>query len=347
MKSRLSWKLLVHGTLMAVVALGCGGDDSSSGGGAGTGSETGALEDPNVDYSALTLIYSPMYSAWDGEHVFQVPVYANGVQTEPEDWTADPPSAVSFDSWQSDDGAERGILVTVLEPEPEVTLRVANGSVGGKATLYITKTDPAQWAVGEDRYKNGETFNPADIGERFRNNPDLLMMIEFGPDGPQFTGDAAALGFETSLRCDSCHTKGADNFQVQHTPTQAARYSDDELIEIFTNGMKPPGVEFRVLPERFQSFYSAMHTWDATDEQRQGLVTYLRSLTPEGQGDILLPTGMLSGANFDLSQLPPVCNPTGGMFDRMACREMLPEVCRIGTPEFNAAECGTALMMGM
>jgi hypothetical protein len=61
-------------------------------------------------------------------------------------------------------------------------------------------------------------------------------------------------------------------------------------------GQKPAGVGFRVLPEMIfgmtaEEMYAESHRWEASDEEIVGLIAYLRSLTPAGQGDILLPDG--------------------------------------------------------
>jgi hypothetical protein len=61
-------------------------------------------------------------------------------------------------------------------------------------------------------------------------------------------------------------------------------------------GKKPEGVGFRVLPEMLfdrpaADLYAEFHLWDSTEEEITGLLVYLRSLTPQGQGDILLPDG--------------------------------------------------------
>lgn len=302
-KNRLESCVLAASLLLA---LSCGGEDAAGEGGptAGDGSETLSLESeslsPDVDWEALDLVYSPMYSAYDGDHLFQVPCYVNGVSVEVEDWQAIPSDAVSFDPWTSEDGTQ-GVLITVQRHEPTVTIAASSGDIGARAELHITNATPDQWEIGQERYKNGAEF---DFMEATR-----LMRMMFSPDDFEvmdgmvtFVGDPEKFGGSpTDLRCDSCHTQGAENFQVQHTPTQAARFSDDELRTIFTKGMKPEGVDFRVLPPFVQSFYQYFHTWQVTEEQVDGLIVYLRSLTPEGQGDILIP-----GVGF----VPPGSGPT-------------------------------------
>jgi hypothetical protein len=61
-------------------------------------------------------------------------------------------------------------------------------------------------------------------------------------------------------------------------------------------GKKPEGVGFRILPMMLGNMtaaevYASFHKWEATPEELKGLIIYLRSLTPTGQGDIRLPDG--------------------------------------------------------
>ncbi|MGD8860859.1 MAG: hypothetical protein PVI30_12685 [Myxococcales bacterium] len=332
---------------------------SSSGGGSGAGAggsdEPMASDsegdpdtlDPSVDWDALTILYPQMYSAYDGVHTFSLPAYVSGVTTELGDWQAIPSDAVTFDPWQSDDGEDVGVLITVVRHEPEVTIAARNGAIGGTATLYITDATPEQWAIGEERYHEGEMFDPEALmndPELLAKLPELIANLEFDEDGnPIFTGTPEQLGLSTDMRCNTCHTTGADNFMVQHTPTQAARFSDEELINIFTEGMKPPGVGYRALPEMYQNFYEFMHTWNVTEEQAFGLVIYLRSLTPEGQGEVQLPTGFYNTDDIDFSKLPPSCNPDGSEYDPALCLLELPPICSPINIEFDMDACAEML----
>jgi len=231
--------------------------------------------DPNVDWTALTLIYPSMYSAYDGEHTFQVPVHVDGATVELKDWKAIPASAVDFDA----DPETGGVLITVLEAVPEVTIAVSTGDIGGTAPLHITSATPAQWTAGEARYRNGVDFMLPDLDFSAIIDPNWMP-----PPAPP------------NLACNNCHSTGAKYFEIQHTPTQAARFSDDDLAKILTQGTKPAGVGFRVLPKMLGSttdvaLYMEFHKWEATADELKGIIVYMRSLTPEGQGDILLPDG--------------------------------------------------------
>jgi hypothetical protein len=226
--------------------------------------------DPNVDWTALQIVYPRMYSAYDGVHTFQVPAHVMDTEIELSGWSAIPATSVTFDP----DPETGGVMITVLEPVEEITIAAAAGPIGGTAPLFITEATPDDWERGKARYANGVEYDLPML-----NFADLINPEWVPPEPPD------------NLACNNCHTTGAKYFEIQHTPTQAARLSDDDLIQILTTGTKPDGVEYRVLPEAFQHLYVGFHTWEASEEDMIGLIVYMRSLTPAGQGDILLPDG--------------------------------------------------------
>jgi hypothetical protein len=235
--------------------------------------------DPSVSWEELTIIFPTMYSAYEGVHLFQVPAHVDGVTVELSDWQAIPSSAASFDPNPEVAG---GVLITVHEPAAQITIAASTGTIGGTAALFVTNGTPEEWAVGEARYNNGVDFQLPGF-----EDIDFGMLLDPNWTPPPPPGD---------LACNNCHTTGAKYFEFQHTPTQAARFSDEELGIILTMGKKPEGVGYRILPEMLGSMtadelYADFHTWEATEEEVKGLILYLRSLTPTGQGDIRLPDG--------------------------------------------------------
>ena len=245
--------------------------------------------DKNVDWTALKLIYPTAFTAFDGEHSFKVPFYVDGATVELSGWSAIPSDSVTFDA----DPELGGVIVTVVEDVPEITIAARSDTIGGVALLNVTSATPAQWVAGEARYNNGIEFDFPTI------DPAMFAALLLDPNWmpPKPPGDIA---------CNNCHTTGAKNFEIQHSPTQAARFSDDQLRTILTTGTKPEGVGFRVLPEMLGDMtavevYKSFHTWESTEDEIVGLIVYLRSLTPVGQGDILLPDGTYVAPGTDLS----------------------------------------------
>jgi hypothetical protein len=244
--------------------------------------------DKSVDWTALKLIYPTAFSAFDGEHTFKVPFYVDGATVELAGWSAIPSDSVTFDA----DPELGGVIVTVVKDVPEITIAARSETIGGVALLNVTSATPAQWVAGEARYNNGiefdlPTLDPAMFAE-------LLLDPNWMPPKPP--GDIA---------CNNCHTTGAKYFEIQHSPTQAARFSDDQLRQILSTGTKPTGVGYRILPEMLGNMtadevYKSFHTWESTEEEIVGLIVYLRSLTPVGQGDILLPDGTYVAPGTDL-----------------------------------------------
>ena len=244
--------------------------------------------DPKVDWKALTIVYTNNHSAHDGQHNFVVPLHVDGAEPELSDWKAIPASAVTFDA----DPDTGGVLVTINEAVAEITIAVSTGDIGGTAPIHVTKATPAEWEAGNKRYNNGVDFMLPDLDFSAILDPNWM------PPMPP-----------PNLACNNCHSSGAKYFEIQHTPTQMARFSDAELTDIFTKGTKPPGYGFRVLPPMLGSttnvqIYEMYHKWDTTPEEIKGLIVYLRGLTPAGQGDILLPGGMYVPAPENRPMMP-------------------------------------------
>lgn len=246
---------------------GGGGDEGGSGGSA----PVDEMLDPAVDWEALTLIYAPLYSAYDGTNTYQVPVRVKDAEIELAGWQAIPSTAVKFDE---DPTVAGQVLITVMQPVESVTIAARNGMIGGTTTLHVTIGTPEDWEIGRMRYDNGVEYELPDFDFAQLLDPNFMP-----PEPPD------------NLACNNCHTKGAKYFEIIHSPTQASLYSDEQLVSIFTMGIKPEPVCYRVLPPDLEYLYVDFHTWESPPEEQKGLIMYLRSLTPEGQGDILLPDG--------------------------------------------------------
>jgi hypothetical protein len=246
----------------------------SGSGGAGAGSGSPAMMtapeeklDPSVDWTALTIVSPKMYSAHDGTHTFQVPMHVDGATVELAGWQAIPSNAVTIEP----DAKGAGVLITIRKPIADITIAAHSAAIGGTAHIYVTAATPEDWKVGEARYNNGVDYTIPALDFAQLVDPNWMP-----PPTPK------------NLACNNCHTTGAKYFEIQHTPTQIGNISDQDLITIFTTGMKPPGVPYHLLPMQLQRLYPEFHTWEAGPAEQKGLIVYLRSLTPTDQGKINL-----------------------------------------------------------
>jgi hypothetical protein len=241
--------------LTAVAMGGCSSDNAGvtpPGAGGTTGGAGGGGSQCTV---GMQLVFSPAYSAYDGVNTYKVPVIALDV-TETVKWTASDPSKVDLTPDAVDFGDAgalpgRGVMVTTRSPG-KVIIRATAGSACGQTELTISDGTPALRQIGSDRYNNG-------------------VAISF--DGGR------------TPACTNCHgaTSNTMFFDVQHTPQQTGGYTDEDLINIFTKGQKPPGGGCRAIN---CGVWSSFHKWDATEEETKGIVLYLRSLEPSPQGPL-------------------------------------------------------------
>jgi hypothetical protein len=264
------------------------GAPSAAGDGAAAGSVAMPVEPPpsiemlpeGPDWSALTvgiadttgMVHAHMYSAWNGLQTFKLPARVEGATVELSGWLAVPSSAVLFE--EDPDSEAGGVMITVLESVPEITIAAMTSDMllGGAATLHVLDATEQDWIDGEARYNNGVDYTLPML-----SFIDLLDPNYMPPEAPK------------DLACNNCHTTGAKYFEIQHTPTQIGYISDADLKTIFTLAMKPAGVVWSIIPENLQHLYADFHTWEATDDQQDALIVYLRSLTPVVQGEILIP----------------------------------------------------------
>lgn len=224
----------------------------------GAGDGSGSSESASTD-AELSIQFNTMYSAFDGQHDFKLPAVVTGVKKVK--WSVSDPSIASIET-QSDGSA----MISVLKAGT-VDIIAKAGSVVGKAPLTITESQDNEWEAGNQRYNNGTVLTRPAPGTK--------------PDG------GGGGGFkDKQLSCTNCHGAGADkgSGDIEHTPTQTAGYSDDELVTIFTKGKKPAGVPQRVMMDKAR--WNKLHQWQMDEYSVKGIVVYLRSLEPKSQGDV-------------------------------------------------------------
>lgn len=224
----------------------------------GNGSDSGtACVDPN----GLNLYFSPMYSAFEPAHVYQIPVVTDGINALDVKWSVDNPSMVEL----AFDPDTQGAMITVLDAGT-VTVSANAAGLCGSSTLNITAATTDDWNVGNARYNDGVVLRHCGFH----------MSCDGGMDAGPPPQQAA---------CTNCHgpnSMGGPYSDVSHTPEQAGGFSDQDLINIFTMGIVPDGGYFdsSIVPyDQWQQF----HQWAMQGDEAQGVVVYLRSLTPAPQ----------------------------------------------------------------
>jgi hypothetical protein len=243
---------------VALAAAACSkSDPPATGGDPGTvGSATTCAK------SQIEILFSPMFSAFDGVHRFQVPATVNSIDPSAITWSISDPTLANLQV-----NAD-GVMITVQKAGTANIIATA-GTLCGSAPLTVTASTTDHWMVGSARYTTGQmlTIGPGGGG--------------LGPQPPGGMGGMAT----RDVACTSCHgdTATAGPFKtVSHTPMQTAGFSDDQLIKIFTAGVLPDGAYFDdEIVSRQQ--WSNFHRWTMTPEQATAMVVYLRSLTPESQ----------------------------------------------------------------
>jgi hypothetical protein len=250
-------------TWLAAVFMACSSSDppatqpGATGGSSGQAGNVGAVT--SCAKSQIEILFSPMYSAFDGVHRFQIPATVNSIDPAAITWS------ISDSSLASLQANADGVMITV-QKAGTANIIASAGTLCGSAPITVTASTPDHWTVGSTRYTTGE-------------------VITVGMGGLGGPGGGGQNGGTREAACTSCHgdTATSGPFKtVSHTPMQTAGFSDDQLIQIFTMGVLPEGAYFDdTIVSRQQ--WSQFHRWTMTAEQATAMVTYLRSLTPESQ----------------------------------------------------------------
>jgi hypothetical protein len=227
--------------------IGCGSSDSK--GNPSTGGSAGATDMGEP----LDVYFKTLNSAYiaGSDRKFQVPAVVNGVRADK--WECSDPSAVDIDV----DGVPNGVMLT-MKKAGDFKITATAGKRKGVVDLHVTAATEQDWMTGSDRYNN-------------------QIMLNF------MGGMINGIMVQNNVSCKNCHGSGAMYLAVEHTPQQTGGYTDDEIKNIFENGMKPAGAKWGSLPG-IMNYYPLFHKWAASDDQYQGLVVYLRSLEPKSQG---------------------------------------------------------------
>ncbi len=287
---------------------------------------TPQLLDPGCAAGGLSIAFNPMYSAFDGTHVFQIPAIVVGSDQQVT-WFGDS----SMVGMMADLEAPNEVLITMLKAGvTTIHVQSADGKCGS-APLTISAALESDWEIGNKRYNDG-------------------MSVHLAGPAKQGTGSPLESAGTVGPACTNCHGETATNSvytDVSHTPEQTGGFSDEDLLNIILRGTFPDNgkaFDWNIVP---YPVWQNFHLWtDITADQQAGIIVYLRSITPAPQkgqpnfgayqdaGMAVVVTDAaspvdgaaeVSGGNDanDASELPETSNDAGG-----------------GTPDANDAGAG-------
>ena len=209
------------------------------------------------EINQLQIVFAPMFSAYDGAHLFKVPATVEGADPGTIKWSASNSAMVDIVT----EAAVGGVMIS---PRASGTVNIiaTAGSVCGVSLLTITEATSDDWMVGNMRYNNGVVLiGPVTLGG---SRPDAGMR---------------------DVACTNCHgpTATMNAFRtVSHTPQQTGGFSDEDLLNIFTKGILPLDGYFDSSVVPFNQ-WRQFHLWQMSPQEAKGVIVYLRSLTPEPQ----------------------------------------------------------------
>lgn len=242
------------------------------------GCASGVDEGATVDSVSNLISFSPMYSAFDGVHEYALtPNVPSAAWSEDED-----PVLASSIAWQLDSAFVKrdefpdlpaAIKLTTKKPGATtvaITAKTLSGrAVRSETRLIISRANQSEREAGEARYDNGE-ITPS-------QRPTVFA------DDLQCPGGPGGLDIPRASACGNCHSV-TSTIAFEPTPTQTAGYSNEDLIKIFTEGERPTDRPFkgsflRQVPMPL-CIYKEFHTWNMSDDEKNGIIWKLRSIPP-------------------------------------------------------------------
>lgn len=220
-----------------------GGDDDDDD---DTTADASSTPPADSGLSVLHLSPSREFSGFDGTHTFKVPIAVYGAKDPSAvKLTADDPASATITPVKLknvDPSADSGIYFMVEIKKSGTIALTAKAGSQEPATASI---DAAAYDAA--RWTQGET--------RYMN--------------PGSNGDPA---------CRSCHVDGQ---AIDHSPATLASVADTDVGRIMTLGVKPSRATISTGCTDC-SDNAKKHIWTLTDDERRGLIVYLRGLEPRG-----------------------------------------------------------------
>jgi hypothetical protein len=264
--------------LLCAAIAGCGGSDDAKA--------------PEGTLRANLIQFTPMHSAFGGAQNYSLTPFVPSADPASKD--SDPVMAATI-KWNVDGAFAKqdpfaeipgAIKLTTKKTGTttvSLTATTASGAkVRGESKLTITPASDEEWAKGDMRYSGGANID-------FRAMFGGAMMMPGGPGVCGLPFNIMAM-LPKDASCTNCHNTSASAIAVEHTPTQTAGYSDEQLVSIFTQGQKPAGYQFnsvflKMLPQP-DCVYAMFHTWQIDEETKKGIILKLRSIEPKKQAEL-------------------------------------------------------------
>jgi hypothetical protein len=232
-----------HWLISTVWIIGCGGAATGDGTSSIASAGATASEEESVHGelpTEFTIFPEKIWAGFDGTNVYRAPIIAVSNKGAVT-WTIEDPTIASLDTNSVDPKAEPG----------GVNLMITALKPG---TTVIHATDGA---VTKDATLEVIAY-PIAQWEAGKNR------YAMGPD-------------EMNPPCKECHAPGKG---PDHTPTELDADNDEEIRNTFVTGKDPEGRPVDYEMEYTMLLKGYNHMWKVTEDEKIGLVAYLRSLTP-------------------------------------------------------------------
>jgi hypothetical protein len=276
----------------------CSSNSSPAG---GNGDSGGTTSPQACSENVLPIIFNPAYSAFVTDNTsstplsFQIPAVVNDSAVDPTTltWSASDSTVVSLAA----DPTTGGEMITVNKPGTVTIIATVQGTSScGSSTLDITSATYAEWQSGSNRYNNGVAL-------------DFRCIL--GNTGISMDGGPCP---DAGPACTQCHGPSANATtgftDIAHTPEQTGGFSDQDLINIVINGVVPGCGTGTTCPTADSGYFDPtiipydqwqrFHHWgDIQGSDQEGMVVYLRSLTPTAQNGSADFGGQRDGGRYD------------------------------------------------
>jgi hypothetical protein len=229
-----------HWLVCVLSTVGC----SSSSGDATSGSVAAGVGADTEVHGELptdfTIFPEKIWSGFDGTNAYRAPIIAIANKGEVK-WTIEDPSIASLDVASVDPKAEAGgVNLMITSLKPGTTVIHATDGAVTKSATLEVIAYPIA------QWTAGKN------------------RYAMGPD-------------EQNPPCKECHAPGKG---PDHTPTELDADNDEEIRNTFVTGKDPEGRPVDYEMEYTMLLKGYNHMWKVTEDEKVGLVAYLRSLTP-------------------------------------------------------------------